>query len=37
VHLNSVLLFRRHLAPLFTAGSHVLEIGPDGDPSTFHR
>jgi SAM-dependent methyltransferase len=37
MHLNSVLLFRRYLAPLFTAGSHVLEIGPDGDPSTYQR
>ena len=37
MHLNSVLLFRRHLLPLFTEGAHVLEIGPDGDPSTYRR
>lgn len=37
MHLNSILLFRRYLAPLFTTGSHVLEIGPDGDPSTYQQ
>ena len=37
MHLNSVLLFRQHLLPLFTPGAHVLEIGPDGDPSTYRR
>ncbi|HVC41414.1 MAG TPA: methyltransferase domain-containing protein [Candidatus Saccharimonadales bacterium] len=37
MHLNSVLLFRQHLLPLFTPGAHVLELGPDGDPSTYQR
>lgn len=37
MHLNSVLLFRKHLRPLFTDGAHVLEIGPDGDPSTYRQ
>jgi SAM-dependent methyltransferase len=37
MHLNSVLVFREHLLPLFTPGIHVLELGPDGDPSTYRR
>jgi SAM-dependent methyltransferase len=37
MHLNSVLLFRQHLLPLFSEGADVLELGPDSDPSTYRR
>ena len=37
MHLNSVLLFRRYAVPLFTVGSRVLEVGPDGNPSTYRQ
>jgi SAM-dependent methyltransferase len=37
MHPNSVLLFRRYALPLFTAGTRVLEIGPDSNPSTYRQ
>jgi SAM-dependent methyltransferase len=37
VHLNSQLAFRRHAIPYLSDGQVVLEIGPDGDPSTYRR
>lgn len=37
MHQNSILIFRKHLLWLFTDGAHVLEIGPDGDPSTYRQ
>jgi SAM-dependent methyltransferase len=37
MHENSKLLFERYAAPHFKAGMRVLEIGPDGDPSTYRR
>jgi SAM-dependent methyltransferase len=37
MHENSKLMFVRHALPLFAAGSRVLEIGPDGMPSTYER
>jgi len=37
MHPNSVLLFRRYALPLFTAGTRVLEVGPDGNPSTYRQ
>ena len=37
MHRNSLLLFERYAAPHFEDGSHVLEIGPDGDPSSYRR
>jgi SAM-dependent methyltransferase len=37
MHPNSVLLFRRYALPLFTAGRRVLEVGPDGNPSTYRQ
>jgi SAM-dependent methyltransferase len=37
MHPNSVLLFRRYALPLFTAGRQVLEVGPDGNPSTYRQ
>lgn len=35
MHENSKLLFARHALPLFTAATKVLEVGPDGVPSTY--
>jgi SAM-dependent methyltransferase len=35
MHKNSQLLFLKHAAPLFRPGMRVLEIGPDGHPSTY--
>jgi SAM-dependent methyltransferase len=35
MHHNAVLLFERYARPLFADGQRVLEIGPDGHPSTF--
>lgn len=35
MHDNSKLLFARYALPLFTAGVRVLEVGPDGTPSTY--
>ncbi len=37
MHTNSRLLFEKHAASCFHAGARVLEIGPDGDPSTFRK
>lgn len=37
MHLNSQLLFTRYAKPLFRPGMRVLEIGPDGFPSTYRR
>jgi SAM-dependent methyltransferase len=37
MHRNSVLLFERYAKPLLKPGLTVLEIGPDGDPSTYCR
>jgi hypothetical protein len=37
MHLNSRLIFEKHAKPLFRDGMRVLEIGPDGFPSTYRR
>jgi SAM-dependent methyltransferase len=37
MHLNSQLLFERFATPYFQANQRVLEIGADGDPSTYRR
>lgn len=37
MHENSLLVFKKHVAPLFQDGMRVLEIGPDGFPSTYRR
>lgn len=37
MHANSQLMFRRHALPLFTDSMRVLEVGPDGVPSTYQR
>jgi SAM-dependent methyltransferase len=37
MHQNSILVFRKHLLRVFTDGVHVLELGPDGNPSTYRR
>lgn len=37
MHENSKLIFARHAMPFFTAATRVLEIGPDGMPSTYQR
>lgn len=37
MHENSVLLFRRHGAPLFAEDSRVREIGPDAQPSMYRQ
>jgi len=37
MHQNSILVFRKHLLGVFTDGAHVLELGPDGDPSTYRQ
>jgi SAM-dependent methyltransferase len=37
MHTNSVLLFRKHAQQYFRPGMRVLEIGPDGAPSTYQR
>lgn len=37
MHQNSILVFRKHLLRFFNDGAHVLEIGPDGNPSTYRR
>jgi SAM-dependent methyltransferase len=37
MHDNSLLLFRKHVVPFVTSGAHVLEIGPDNNPSTYRR
>src|SRR4051794_11683336 len=37
MHANSRLLFERYALAHFKAGDRVLEIGPDGDPSTYRK
>jgi SAM-dependent methyltransferase len=37
MHLNSLLLFQTHAAPLFSSDLRVLEIGPDAFPSTYQK
>jgi len=37
MHANSRLLFEKYARGYFVPGSHVLEIGPDGSPSTYER
>jgi SAM-dependent methyltransferase len=37
MHPNSALLFHKYALPLFTAGTRVLEVGPDGNPSTYRQ
>ena len=37
MHTNSLLLFNKYAASLFAPGAKVLEIGPDGFPSTYRR
>ena len=37
MHANSTLLFERYALPRIQAGQRVLEIGPDGFPSTYER
>jgi SAM-dependent methyltransferase len=37
MHVNSLLIFREHVAHRIGGEDRVLEIGPDGDPSTFCR
>lgn len=37
MHLNSRLVFERYARAYFRSGSHVLEVGPDGRPSTYQR
>jgi len=37
MHLNSKLLFEKYAKYLFKPGMRVLEIGPDGFPSTYRK
>ena len=37
MHLNSRLLFEKHAKPLFRSGMRVLEIRPDGFPSSYQQ
>lgn len=37
MHLNSRLLFIKHVKPLLKSGMKVLEIGPNDFPSTYER
>lgn len=37
MHPNSILVFRKHLVRFFTDGARVLELGPDGNPSSYRR
>jgi SAM-dependent methyltransferase len=37
MHENSVLLFRKHALRYFAPGMRVLEVGPDGSPSTYQK
>jgi SAM-dependent methyltransferase len=37
MHRNSRLIFDKYATPFFTPGLSVLEIGPDGSPSTFQK
>ena len=37
MHTNSRLLFARYALPLFRDGQRVLEIGPDGFPSSYRQ
>jgi hypothetical protein len=35
MHENSILLFKKYALPHFVSGIKVLEIGPDGFPSSY--
>ena len=35
MHLNGAMLFEKYGKPLFKTGQRMLEIGPDGIPSTY--
>lgn len=37
MHTNSALMFSTHMRPLIAPGARVLEIGPDGSPSSLER
>lgn len=37
MHLNSKLLFDKYAKEYFQSGMRILEIGPDGFPSEYHR
>lgn len=37
MHRNSTLVFERFARPYFKSGMRILEIGPDGFPSTYGR
>ena len=37
MHENSLLLFRKYVVPFIASGSHVLELAPDSNPSTYRR
>jgi SAM-dependent methyltransferase len=37
MHQNSWLLFEKYALPIFNEGCSVLEIGPDGKPSTYQK
>lgn len=37
MHANCSLLFEKHARPLFRPGMRVLEVGPDGHPSSFQK
>jgi ubiquinone/menaquinone biosynthesis C-methylase UbiE len=37
MHENSILLFQQHALPFFAEGMKVLEIGPNGFPSTYQK
>jgi|HubBroStandDraft_6_1064221.scaffolds.fasta_scaffold246729_2 SAM-dependent methyltransferase len=37
MHRNALLVFREHAAPRVPREGRILELGPDGDPSTFAR
>ena len=37
MHSNSAMLFQKYAKPFFKSGLRVLEIGPDGFPSTYQR
>jgi len=37
MHENSILLFEKYARPLFRSGMRILEVGPDGFPSTYQN
>jgi SAM-dependent methyltransferase len=37
MHLNSILLFKKHVLPRIVSGMRILEIGPDKIPSTLQK